>query len=174
MTCDIEISIFGKVSNFVAVFEVAHSAATEGRINYLEEFGPEAFLPMLEAAERENRAVVLTRGRTTDFFQDLRDACREAGLSYVVKYGESGSEGFRAGFSWKPGQRGEHAFLMNGGKTVLTVDSVRSAASVGLDAVADLVENTARRAETGRIEIERGFAESYREYSGYRPEAPAR
>ena len=174
MSCDVEISIFGKVSDPEAIFELAQSASSEGRINYLEQFGAEAFLPMLEAAESENRAVVLTRGRTTDFFEDVRNTCKEAGLSYVVRYGESGAEGFHAGFSWHPGMKGEAAFLMNGDKPVLTVDSLRSAANLGIEAVTDLVEETARRNEAGPITIEPGFAEAYREYSGYGAEALAR
>jgi len=151
--------------------ELAQSAAAEGRINYLEEFAAAEFLTMLEDAEREKRAVVLTRGRTTDFFEGVREACREAGLSYVVKYGDSGAEGFHAGFSWAPGQKGEKAFVLNGGNPVLTADAVLGAAKSGLEAVVSIAEEAKRRAAIGGIEIEPGLVDAVKDYAGWTPKA---
>jgi hypothetical protein len=173
MSCDVEISIFGTVSNPEAIWDLASSAAAEGRINYLEEFDIGAFLPMIEAVAHEGRALVLTRGRTSDFFEGVREACQAAGLSYVVKYGDAGADGFTSGISWHPGMAEEFEFLMNGKQAVLGVQDVRRAAAKGLDAVNGLLDAFEMQSKPGKIEIEPGFVEAYREYAGLEAEGVA-
>lgn len=167
MSSDVEIKIFGTVADPESIWDVAICAANEGRINWMETFEKEAFLDMLVSAANEGRALTLTRGRTTDFFDDLTGACQDAGLSYVVSFGQSGAEGFTEGFSWRPGMGQELHFMLDGKKPVLPVlrvTDVQKAAQRGIEAVNSLIDATFNKTRVGKIEIEPGFVEAYRAF----------
>lgn len=172
MSCDVEIMIFGKVSNPEAIWDLANAAAAEARINFLEDFEARKFQGMLEKAQTEGGALELTRRDTTNLLESVRGACQRAGLSYVVRYGDSGAEGFSNGLSWKPGMASESEFLINGKDPVVRLSDVSRAAATGGDAVVKLVDDILKRISVGAIEIAPGFAEAYLDYVG--PEtAPA-
>lgn len=173
MSSDVEIKIFGKVSDPEAVFELASAAAEEGKLEWHGDIDTADFVDMLAKAADEGRPIVLMRGHTTNFFDGVTSACQEVGLSYVVSYGLSGGEGFSKGFSWKPGMLREREFLLDGCDPVLSVDCVRRAAEKGDDAVMNLVNETVGLVEVGKIELEPGFLEAYREYAGYDATATA-
>lgn len=165
MSCDIEIKIFGTVANPEAIWDLADSAAAEGRINWRETIDRDAFLDLLVQAATEGRALTLTRPETTDFFEGVTAACKSAGLSYVVSYGDSGAEGFAEGFSWQPGMDQEFHFLLDGKDPTLKVKDVRKAAQSGIEAVNALIDDVVRHTRVGKIEIEPGFTEAYRAFA---------
>lgn len=162
MSCDVEIKIFGKVSDPEAIWELAGTAAAEGKINWLSSFGRAEFPGLLEQAAREGRALILTKRDTSDFFEDVTASCQEAGLSYVVAFGETGSEDFTNGFAWHPGMNEEFQFILDGKYPALKLVDVQKAAIQGIDAVNSLLARVADHTRVGKIEIAPGFAEAYR------------
>lgn len=166
MSSDVEIKIFGKVSNPETIFELAVAAAGEGKIGWLTAFRADEFPGLLEQAAREGRALELTRRNTTDYFEGVRSSCQAAGLSYVLSCGETGAEGFTNGFAWHPGMTREFEFLLAGKNAVLQVADVQKAVSQGIGAVNALVERIANNTRVGKVEIEPGFLEAYQAYAG--------
>lgn len=173
MRSNVEIRFGGKVSDAEAIFEVASSAAAEGTLDWFTCLSTDEFPDLLVRAAEEGTPIVLKQRDTYDFFEGLREACREAGLSYVVLYGSVKSQNYKDGFAWKPGMSDEQEFKVEGEDQAFTLNSVREAAQSGIDAIASLIGETERLLDVGKIEIEPGFFEAYEEYSGHRPSAPA-
>lgn len=166
MSYDATIKIFGKVSNPEAVWELALAASAETRVGWIDSFEPSAFLSMLQSASADGEALTLTRSSTDDLLNGVSEACREAGLSYVVSYGENGGDGFTDGFSWRPGMPDEVSFSLDGETPTLPLAQVAEAAKAGIEAVRALVAQTAANTWVGSVVIEPGFEESYREHVG--------
>lgn len=167
MSCDVEIKIFGKVSASEpeAIWELAQSAATEGKKDYLFDLDEKDFVGMIEKAGSEGGVVILTRGDTTDFFESVRSDCQSAGLSYVVKYGDKGAEGFSDGISWQPGMDKEFEFLLDKNRNpVVRITEVHEAAKKGIEAVNELLVRIATYSRVGKIEVDPGFSEAYKAY----------
>lgn len=169
---DVEIRIFGTVSEPRAVQNLANNAAAEGKSGWLYDFDQDGFAHMIEQAEAEERALVLTRPNTTDFFDGVRSSCQEAGLSYVMTYGQRGAEGFSEGLSWRPEMGEEVAFFMHGGQATLGLADVRKAARHGLEAVHSLVDQVASTMRVGSIVVAPRFWLAYQEESGFEAPAP--
>lgn len=161
MSYDVEIRIFGEVSDPEAIFELANSAAAEGKINYLFDFKANKFPEMLEQAAREGQALTLTRRGATDLFDDIRTACQEARLSYVLKHGETGADDFTGGIAWNPELKKEREFLLSGNHLVFRGADVMMAAKRGIEAVNALVDNAMIHVRVGKIKLAPGFADAY-------------
>lgn len=165
MSYDTEIAIFGKVSNPEAIWELALAAASESRVNWIDQFDTSDFVKMLEQAASEGRAVTLTKSDTTDLFDNVTSCCQFAGLSYIVKFGERGAEGFDRGFSWRPGMPRQQQFHLDGRNATLKVAHVEKAAQQGIDEVFALIERIKAHTTAGQVEIAPGFADAYRTYA---------
>lgn len=162
MSFDVEISIFGRVAAPAGVAELADAAASEGHLDWATQIDADEFVGLLEKAERERRALVLTRRDTyDDAFDAVKTACRAAGLSYVMFIGDKGAENFSNGATWHPGMTEEREFLLAGKEPVLKAADVRTAAAHGVEAVTALVERVTNATRVGRIEIEDGFVAAY-------------
>ena len=161
---DVEIKIFGTVANPEAIWELADSAAAEGKIGWMTDFRSADFPAMLQQAAGEQRALTLTRRNTTDLFEEVRSSCQAAGLSYVLKSGPTGAEGFTEGVAWNPSLKDESEFLLSGKQLLFKGADVLKAASLGADAVKALVENVMDRTRVGQIEIQSGFLEAYQAF----------
>jgi len=166
MSYDVEIKIFGKASDPEAVWELAKAAACEGKVDWIGAVPVDGFADLIEKTARAGQPLSLGKHDTTDFFEEVRSCCQEASLSYVVKFGAKGMEGFSEGISWRPGMKDEFSFHLDGKDPVLRVADVRRAAKIGIAAVAALVEAVSGHAVTGAIETEPGFAEAYRVCAG--------
>jgi hypothetical protein len=166
MASDAEIKIFGKVSNPEAVWDLAVSAATEGKIDWLHAFKIGEFSGLLQRAAHEERALTLTVRCAAGVFEDTRSACQAAGLSYVVSCGIPGAEGFTDGFAWRPGMKEEVEFLLDGKDPVLKIADVQKAARRGIESVNALVDRVASHTCVGKIELEPGFKEAYQAFAG--------
>jgi hypothetical protein len=166
MASDAEIKIFGKPADPEAVWDLAVSAAAEGKINWLHSFKISEFSGLLEQAAQEGRALTFTARCSTDVFEDTRSACQAAGLSYVVSQGNPGMEGFTNGLAWHPGMSDEYRFLLDGKHAVLRIADVQKAARQGIEAVNALVDRVATHAHVGKIELEAGFTEAYQAFAG--------
>ena len=167
MSCDVEIKIFGKVSDPEAIWDLTNSAAAEGKIDWLFDFDQAKFVAMLEEAAREGRAITLNNRGTTDLFEGVRENCQTAGLAYVITFGDRGAEGFTNGIAWNPGMEDEFEFLLHGQTPVLKLEDVKKAAKQGIEAVSLLVERLDKHVQLGKIEIEPGFDDAFEEYSGH-------
>lgn len=166
MSYDVEIRIFGKAADPEAVWELAKAAASEGKVDWIGAVPVAGFAELIEKTAFAEQPLCLGRHNTTDFFEEVRSCCQDAGLSYVVRFGPKGMEGFSEGFSWKPGMKNEFHFHLDGENPALKLSEVRKAAQKGIAAVSALVETVAERALVGSIEVDPGFAESYRACAG--------
>jgi hypothetical protein len=164
MSCDVEINIFGNVSNPEAVWELANAAAATATINFHNSFENMDFIEMLSNAAAEGTAVTLTRGDTKDLFDEVTSACAEAGLSYVMHYGECGNEQFTDGMSWHPGMKRDFEFSLEAGHATVRVSEVQKAAAQGIEAVNALVHRATAHTRIGKVEIEPGFTEALQSY----------
>lgn len=164
MSCDVEIRIFGKVSEPEAIWELGIAAADEGMVDWVDAFGNDEFVGMLEQAATEGRALTLTRSDTKNLFESVTTHCQEAGLSYVLTYGKSGAEGFTNGVSWHPEMEREYEFTLDGENATLKLSDVRKAAKQGIDAVNALVDRITAHTRIGKVEIEHGFGEALQAY----------
>jgi hypothetical protein len=164
MSCDVEIHIFGKVSNPEAVWELANSVEATATINFSEGLENTDFVEMLTKAAAEGKAVTLTRGDTKDLFDEVTSACAEAGLSYVLYYSESGNENFTDGMSWHPGMRSDFEFSLDNGEATLKLSQVEKAAAKGIEAVNALIAGATVHTRIGKVEIEPGFTEALQVY----------
>lgn len=175
MSSDVVINIFGKISNPEAIWNLAMAIASEGMLEWTTPINLEDVLSILEEAEARAEPLTLTRSDTKDLFDGVTYACREAGLSYVVHFGETGAEGFSDGFSWKPGMERDFEFALSGDEPSISLRELEKAVALGLDQVKALLERVAGHSRVGVIEIEPGFREQYiAEYAGPRPEKGAR
>lgn len=175
-TSVVEMNIFGRVSDAEATWEVALSAsAGSATPPWSNGFEAAAFGGMLVEAENEGRAVTVQIHDDWDVFEDLRNNCQAAGLSYVAYIAEGGEPGWSNGLSWHPGMDTEFEFLMSGEepKLTLSVDDVQKAERMGSWAIRDLVVTEKSKVRIDSIEIEPGFAEAYKEHTGYAITAPS-
>lgn len=164
MSCDVEINIFGKVSNPEAVWDLANAAAATATINFSDGFENTDFVEMLEKAAAEGTAVTLTRGDTKDLLDEVTSACAEAGLSYVMHYGECGNEKFTDGMSWHPGLKRDFEFSLGDGHATVRVSDVQKAAAKGIEAVNALIDRATAHTRIGKVEMEPGFTEALQAY----------
>mgnify|MGYP001424656747 FL=1 len=161
MRSDVVIEIFGRVSDPDAVMTLAEAAADEGLIDWDSQVEPDELVGLLEEASDNGRALTLTRSDTTNWFLGVREACRQAGLSYVVSGGMSGAEGFSSGLSRSPEMDEEFHFELSDDAASVKVSEVAKAARLGIEAVNELVERLTTGVKVGRIELEPGFIEAY-------------
>jgi hypothetical protein len=167
MSYSAEIQIYGTVSDPEGMWDLALSAEANLTEDWTTPLERERFEELVAEAAATGTAVKLVRGDTKDVVDEVRAACQGAGLSYVVKYGERGAEGFSGGYAWMPGMTSEAEFLLVGGEPAVKVTELRRAARLGLDAVHALADAIASSGRAGKIEIAPGFEETYREdYSG--------
>ncbi len=164
MSCDVELHIFGKVSNPEAVWELANAAASAATVNFSERLENTEFVEMLTKAAAEGTAVTLTQGDTKDLFDEVTSACAEAGLSYVLYWCECGNEKFTDGMSWRPGMRSDFEFSLDNGDATLKLAQVEKAAAQGIEAVNALIDRATTHTRIGKVEIEPGFAEALQAY----------
>lgn len=161
---DVEIKIFGTVANPEAIWELANSASSEGKISWMTDFRSADFSAMLQQAATEQRALTLTKRNTTELFEEVRSSCQAAKLSYVLKSGPTGAEGFTDGIAWNPGLKDECEFLLSGKQLLFKGVDVLKAATRGADAVKALVENVMNQTRVGKIEIEPAFLDAYQAF----------
>lgn len=168
---DVEIEIFGRVSDIGKMSELAEEAAGEGYVAWGPSFEADELPSLIDEAVREKRALVLTRSDTGDLFECTREACRAAGLSYLVSYGDNGGEGFDNVYAWRPGMEDEIEFALIDGAPALSIEEVHTLAAQGVDAVNARVGFLNEHFKVGRIEVEPGFAEAFRDFraAGPRP-----
>jgi hypothetical protein len=172
----VEMNIFGRVSDPEATWNVALSAsAASASAPWSNGFDSAAFGDMLAEAEKEGRAITIEIHDDWDVFEELRNGCQAAGLSYVAYTAEGGEPGWSGGIAWRPEMADEFEFQMNGDqpKLMLSVDDVQQAVLKGLWAVRDLVTAAVSNTRIGSIEIAPGFTEVYVEHTGYAIAAPA-
>jgi hypothetical protein len=168
MSYDVQITLFGKVSNPEAIWDLALAAASEGTIDWVKSFDSRRFVEMLEESAKADLPLILTRRDTSDLFESVVSACQEAGMAFVVKFGQTGGEGFSEGFCWRPGMRKVDEFLLDGENPVLRVEDVRRASAKGIDAVNALVERTEECFGIGKIQMDPGFMDEMEDYVGIR------
>jgi len=161
MRSDVVIEIFGRVGDPDAVMALAEAAADEGFIDWESRIESDEIIGLLEEAAANGRALTLTRSDTTNWFLGVREACRRAGLSYVVSGGMSGAEGFSSGLSWSPDTDEEFHFELTGDAASVKVSEVAKAARMGIEAVNELVARLTTGVKVGKIELDPGFIEAY-------------
>ncbi|MNU45048.1 hypothetical protein D3C71_338810 [compost metagenome] len=164
MSCDVEINIFGKVSNPEAVWELANAAAASATVNFSESFENTEFVQMLEKAAAEGTSVTITGGDTKDLLDEVTTACAEAGLSYVMHYADTGSEKFTDGMAWRPGMRRDFEFSLADGDASVKLSELQKAAAQGIDAVNALIDRATAHTRIGKVEMEPGFSEALQAY----------
>lgn len=173
MSNNVEILIFGKVSDPEAMWDLAQSASGECAQLGAPTVDPEKFAALVDDAARAGKAVKLASYGVKHLFDDVRTGCGKAGLSFVMSYGESGAEGFTNASAWHPGMVNEVEFHLDGKFVTLRFADVQKAARKGIEAVNALLDNVTKHATVGKIEIEPGFEDAYEAFSGnaWRPKA---
>jgi hypothetical protein len=164
---DAVMSIFGKLSDPERAFQLANAVSAEGSLTWSDHIKNSDFPEILESAERLGLPVTITRSDSSDIFEQTRVECREAGLSYVITFGETGNEGYSDGISWRPAMDQEFTYILDGANPALRAKDVKKAAEIGIGAVNALVSELIDASDIGKIEIEPGLMDAYREYAGY-------
>lgn len=168
----VEINMFGRISDAEAVWEVAQAAsAASSTAPWDNGFGTAEFLVVLQQAEAEGRAVSIQIHDNWELFEELRNTCQEARMSYVAYTGDPGAEGWSAGLTWRPGMQKECSFLMNGDEPVVSIKNLQKVAGHGIAEVNALVDNVSVYASAGVVELDDGFAAAWQEYAGEGPSA---
>lgn len=158
MSYNVEIKIFGTVSDPEAIRDLVEAVSEESSLGAGDGVGESAFLDMLRNAAETGSPVTLSKEGYDDVFESVTNACAEAGLSYVQTIGEDFPTD---GVAWNPGMEAEASFLINDGKPVLGLDEIRKAARKGLDEVNSLIDTVAAVTRIGAITIDPGFFEAY-------------
>lgn len=161
MSYNVEIKIFGKVSNPEAIWNLAQAASNESSLFADDGFDVDDFANMLEKAAAAGDAIEFYKNGYDDVFESVTSACQEAGLSYVWSIGEHSGDGPTNGVAWRPGLNDEIPFLVHDGKYGLSLDVIAKAARKGIDEVNSLVKTVASLTAVGKIEIEPGFMALY-------------
>lgn len=136
MRSDIVIEIFGTPTDSETFGKVLDAAFLEGATLDWEADAADVELAesALQAAD-ENGMLRLMKSDTNSEFNDIREACKLAGASYIFSSGPSGGEGYDTASYWKPGMDTEFTATLDGINPVLNAREVREAALEGIEAV---------------------------------------
>jgi hypothetical protein len=165
MSYTAEIEIFGIASDPEKMHEVYSQAAAEMALEPYGDLTEDNFVKMMEDAVQEGRALHFSRGRASDVFEDLTGACREAGLSYRVHYGDSRRDTPTDGFAWHPGLEDNREFLLRAGIVTLREDQIQAAEKNGVQ-MDELFEEMNALDVPGKLEFAPGFLEAFKAYDG--------
>lgn len=168
MSSSIQIHIFGTLSNPEAIWDLGNAAAAETTLDWITDFRVADFSALLEAAAREERALMLVNSNTGDLIDAVRSACMDAGLSYVAHYGPTGAEGYTNGIAYRPDTGGEFEFLLSGSDGVmLPLSAIRKAQAKGPAAMDAMISEIAEKTQIGKLVVTPEFQQEFEEYSGY-------
>lgn len=159
MSYYIEISIFGDVAAPLSALKVGESIRDEENLDgEVDEFD---FVEALIKAAAKGEHVEYSGHGYNDVFQDVRNACQEAGLSYVWMIGDSRAESLSNGLAWKPGMGQEIEFLIHDRQIGVPLKALSAATKLGPDATVALIEQYRNVTRIGRVTLAEGFEEAY-------------
>lgn len=159
MSYCIEITIFGEVTDPKAALKVGEAVRDEEYID--EEVDEFDFVEELIKAAAKGEAVEYNGHGYDDVFLDVRNACQEAGLSYVWKIGDSRAESMSNGVAWKPGMAEELEFLVHDNQLGIPLKALSAATKLGPDATMALIDSYRSATRIGRVRLADGFEEAY-------------
>lgn len=143
---DTYIEIFGKIETAEALSALAEAAAGEGGIDWgkMLEDEDEAVSEILSAADF-GASFSLMRNEASSPFEAVTQACFEHGISYVLKAGEEGGEGYNHIEAWGPGMDAPYQGLCNDDIQHVPLNVLKDAAEKGIDAVRDVIADIERK-----------------------------
>lgn len=163
MTYNVEIKIFGEVSDPESIRNLAEAIAEESNFGDPDGLDIARFHETLQDAEAKGSAFLLNKDGYDDVYSGVTEACQQAGLSYVWSIGDRGADSFTNGLAWRPGMLAEIPFIIHDNQPGLSLKVIASAARKGIDEVNALVSTISTATKVGKIEIEPGFMDAYRE-----------
>ncbi|MNU30453.1 hypothetical protein D3C71_189530 [compost metagenome] len=145
MSYDVVIEIMGTCTDASLLRDVVEAAETDAAERDWG-IGADAsdIIEALEAATEDGGMLVLLKSDTGGLFGETREACRLAGLNYVVSYGASGEEGFSEAIFYRAGGE-EFAIPLDPGNEVVPMRDLRTAVEQGLDAVKEMIAEYDRK-----------------------------
>lgn len=161
MSYNIEIKVFGKVSDAEAIHAVAEAVCNEEGLD--ESVEASEVVDQLVAASGRT-AIEFSGNGYDDVFEGVTEACQQAGLSYVWTIGDESGEGPTNGKAWKPGMSEEIEFLIHEKSIGVPLKALAGAANNGPEAVTDLIATYAAATRVGRVDVEPGFVEAYKAF----------
>lgn len=87
---------------------------------------------------------VFMKSDTGRLFNDTREACRDAGLHYIVSYGPADAQGFTEAIFYRAGGE-EFTIPLDVGNEVIPLRDIREATKQGLDAVQAVIDEYDRK-----------------------------
>lgn len=139
------IEIFGASDDAKALVVLAEDAELDGMALDWNTYSPsEEIVEAMIEASKEGDWLRLVCDDCDDLEQ-VRKACRDANLSYILSRGISGDEGYHSATYWQPGFKEEYtAGLVDGITLAIPYEEIRQAAAVGMEAVQRLVTDFER------------------------------
>jgi hypothetical protein len=174
----VEIHLFGRLNTDLETFENLANAGSLASFGtpYTTGYGNEQFIVELEKAQEGNRAVTFQIHDNWEVFEELRESCQAAGISYVAHTANAGEEGWSGGISWRPGMYNEFQFLVRGEKAepMVPVNILRAAHDKGPEAVAAIIDALTANTKIGVVEIAEEFSNAMEAAAKAYKVAPAR
>jgi hypothetical protein len=145
MTSDVTIEIMGEcedIEHLLAIIEAAEEDACEYDWGHAAETSD--IVASFKEAVENAKAFTLLKSDTTSIFNNVREACRNAGLNYIVSYGPMGEESFSDAIFYRAGGE-EFEIPLDAMSEVIPMRDVREAAEIGIHAVRRVIADYDRK-----------------------------
>lgn len=134
------IEIFGTANDAKAIEALAEAAQWAGlALDWNERMHSSEVIEAMVEASNDGEWLRLVKDECGTF-DEVLEACRNAGLSYIHTRGISGDEGYNTAYFWTPGWEKEfECGLVNGVTIGIPFEDIQRASQQGYDAVRELV-----------------------------------
>lgn len=140
MSYDVVIEIMGEVADAEALRNVVEALEEDAaELNWGMGAETDDILSQVEVAIEGQGMLTLFKSDTGGLFAETRSACREAGLSYIVSYGDCGCDGYSQGIFYRAGGE-EFAIPLDVANEVIPLRDIREAVKNGVDAVQAVID----------------------------------
>jgi hypothetical protein len=104
MSYDVVIEIMGSLDDTALLRDVIEAAETDAaEVDWCVGADAQDIVEALKASVEEGGMLTLVKSDTSGLFGETREACRKAGLHYVVSYGATGEEGYSDAVFYRAG-----------------------------------------------------------------------
>jgi hypothetical protein len=145
MDYDVTIEIMGECGDIEVLKEIIEAASEDAAESYWYHAAEDYdVVAAMSKAVEEGGMLTLVKSDTRSIFNNLRSACRDAGLSYVVSKGTTGDEGFDEAIFYRAGGE-ELETPLDVAAEVIRMREVREAAARGIEAVHEMIAEYDRK-----------------------------
>lgn len=145
MSYDVVIEIMGGIADAETLLNVVEALEVDA-CEWPWGHGADAadIIDQVRKAVEEKGMLTLVKSDTGGLFAEARSACQEAGLSYIVSYGQTGEEGYSEAIFYRDGGE-EFQIPLDVGNEMIPLRDVREAVRHGAAAVQAVIDEYDRK-----------------------------